>query len=360
MITMKTRKKLMFGVSSALVVALLAVAGCGTTAPTTATSPAPGSNTAPATAAPPRVVIMVGGIEKQIYLPFELTERLGYFKDQGLDVVLMTEAAGQDAEVATLSGQVDGSGGFYDHTIDIQTKGKYIESVVQMAGNPGERMMVANKIKDQVKTLADLKGKKIGITDFGSSTNTLASFLLVKGGNQVADYTPVPVGAGDTLVAAMKQGQIDLAVTTEPTVSRLISMGIASVFVDMNSKEGVVKALGAEYPATCLYMRNDYVQAHPDVVQKLANALVKTLKYMSTHTPTEIAAQMPEAYMAGNKDMYITALTGTLPMFNADGKMTKGAPEKVKEVLSLVKPEVKNGTIDLSKTYTTEFVDKVQ
>lgn len=360
MITMKNRRKLIFGISSALVVALLAVAGCGPTAQTATTSPAPSSNTATPAAAPSRVVLMVGGIEKQIYLPFELTERLGYFKDQGLNVVLMTEAAGQDAEVALLAKQVDGTGGFYDHTIDIQTKGKYIESVVQMAGNPGERLMLADKLKDQVKTLADLKGKKIGITDFGSSTNNLASFLVVKGGNQVSDYTPVPVGAGDTLIAAMKQGQIDLAVTTEPTVSRLISMGLAHTFVDMNSKEGVVKALGAEYPATCLYMRNDYVQAHPDIVQKLANALVKTLKYMSTHTPEEIAAQMPEAYMAGNKDMYITALKGTLPMFNADGKMTQGAPEKVREVLNLVKKEVKSATIDLSKTYTNDFVDKAQ
>lgn len=352
-ITMKTKRKLMFGVSSVLVMVLLAVAGCGTT------TAAPGGNTA-ASSEPPRVVIMVGGIEKQIYLPFELTERLGYFKEQGLNVVLMTEAAGQDAEVALLAGQVDGTGGFYDHTIDIQAKGKYIESVIQMAGNPGERLMLADREKDQVKTLADLKGKKIGITDFGSSTNNLASYLVVKGGNQVADYTPVPVGAGDTLIAAMKQGQIDLAVTTQPTVSRLESMGLATTFVDMNSQEGVVKALGAAYPATCLYMRNDYVQAHPDVVQKLANAFVKTLKWMSTHTPEEIAAQMPAAYYAGNKDMYITALKGTLPMFLADGKMPQGAPEKVREVLNLVKKEVKNANIDLSKTYTNEFVDKAQ
>jgi len=343
------KRKLLAATAAAMLLVLF-VAGCGTG------NKAASTNTSSTSL--PRVVIMVGGIEKQIYLPFELAERLGYFKDEGLNVVLMTEAAGQDAEVATLSGQVDGAGGFYDHCIDLQTKGKYLESVVQMAQSPGERLMIANRVKDRVKTLADLKGTKIGITDLGSSTNFLANYLVVKGGNPVDSYTPVPVGAGDTLIAAMKQGRIDLAVTTEPTVSRLEQMGLASMFVDMNSASGVQTNLGGAYPATCLYMRNDYVQAHPEVVQKLVNAFVKTLQWMSQHTPEEIADKMPDAYYAGDKGMYVTALKGTLPMFTTDGLMPKGGPENIVKILSMFNPDIKSAHIDLSKTYTTEFVDK--
>jgi NitT/TauT family transport system substrate-binding protein len=164
------------------------------------------------------------------------------------------------------------------------------------------------------------------------------------------------VGAGQTLIAAMQQGRIEAAVTSEPTASILKDRHIAFTFVDMNSKTGTEQALGGRYASTSLYMQNDYVKAHPDVVQKLANAYVKTLKWMSTHTAEEIAAQVPEEYWAGDKALYIEALKGQLPMFTTDGKMPAGVPENVLKILSTFKPDVKN--VKLDQTYTNQFVDK--
>src|SRR5947199_10069576 len=80
-----------------------------------------------------KVTIMVGGFEKQIYLPAKLAEGLGYFKDEGLDVELLNEPAGVDAENELLAGAVQGVVGFYDHSIDLQAKGKLVESVVQLS-----------------------------------------------------------------------------------------------------------------------------------------------------------------------------------------------------------------------------------
>src|ERR1022692_3452383 len=126
-----------------------------------------------------KVSIIVGGYEKIIYLPAKLTERLGYFKDEGLDVELLNESAGVDAENEMLAGAVEGVVGFYDHCVDLQTKGKYIESVVQLAHAPGEVELVSTKYP-QVKGMADLKGKTLGVTGLGSSTNFLTQFLMVK------------------------------------------------------------------------------------------------------------------------------------------------------------------------------------
>ncbi|MFL5993229.1 MAG: ABC transporter substrate-binding protein, partial [Streptomyces sp.] len=78
-----------------------------------------------------KVKIMVGGLDKVIYLPAMLTQRLGYFDSEGLDVELLSEPAGVQAETALVSGQVQGAVGFYDHTLDLQVKGKDVESVVQ-------------------------------------------------------------------------------------------------------------------------------------------------------------------------------------------------------------------------------------
>src|SRR3954452_16707740 len=99
-----------------------------------------------------KISIMVGGIEKQIYLPAKLAEQLGYFKEQGLDVELLSEPAGVEAENELLAGAVQGVVGFYDHTIDLQAKGKFVESVVQFSQAPGEVEMVAAKKADEIKS----------------------------------------------------------------------------------------------------------------------------------------------------------------------------------------------------------------
>lgn len=351
----KTMKKLSLGVSGVAVAAML-LSGCSSTSTSAPVKSKDTSSTA--STATPRVSIMVGGLEKIIYMPYMLAEKLGYYKDAGVIVTLVEESAGQDAELALLAGQVDGAGGFYDHTLDLQTKGKKVESVVTMADVPGEQLMVSNRLKDKVKTLADLKGLTIGVTGLGSSTNMLASYNVVKGGNKESDYKPLPVGAGQTLIAAMQNNRIDAAVTSEPTATLLKNKNLAFTFVDMNSKDGTQAALGGKYASTSLYMNNDYVKKNPEVVQKLANAYVRTLKWMSTHTPEEIANMMPEEYYAGDKALYIQALKGQLPMFTTDGKMPAGDPENVRKILSAFKPAVKS--VDLSQTYTNEFVDKAK
>ena len=75
------------------------------------------------------ITIMVGGINKIIYLPAKLTEVLGYFKDEGLNVELQSQPAGVDAENQLIAGAVQGVVGFYDHTIDLQSKGKDTEAI---------------------------------------------------------------------------------------------------------------------------------------------------------------------------------------------------------------------------------------
>lgn len=77
------------------------------------------------------VSLMVGGVEKQIYLPAMLAQQLGYFRDEGIDVELLSEPAGVEAADEMLAGAVQGVVGFYDHTIQLQSLGKYTESVVQ-------------------------------------------------------------------------------------------------------------------------------------------------------------------------------------------------------------------------------------
>jgi NitT/TauT family transport system substrate-binding protein len=303
----------------------------------------------------PSLKIMVGGLDKVIYLPAKLTEQLGYFKDAGVNVQLLSEPSGADAETLLIAKQVEGVVGFYDHTVAIQTKGKCLESVVQLSKAPGEVEVVS--AKSTITSPADFKGKHLGVTSPGSSTDFLTQALAVKAGLKTSDYTTVKAGAGDTFIAALKQGAIQAGMTTDPTVARLVDSGQGKVLVDMRTEEGSQAALGGAYPSSSVYMQCDYVDAHKDTVQRVANAMVKTLAWMSTHTPEEIAAKMPADYAGGNGALYASAIKSTLPMFTDDGVMPAGGPETVLRVLGSFNPnvKVKEDQIDLSKTYTTEF-----
>ena len=304
--------------------------------------------------APPKMSIMVGGLEKIIYLPAMLTQRLGYFKAAGVDMTLYNEEAGQSAEEEMIAGRVDGVVGFYDHTIDLQAKGKILEAVVILDRVPGEALVVSER--SRIKTLADLRGKKIGVTGLGSSTNFLASFLVTKGGGDRTQYTPLAVGAGNTLIAALQQNRIDAAVTTEPTVSRLQKMGLAHILVDMRTAAGTRGALGGTYPAACLYMSTDSVNRRKDAVARTVAAFVKTLGYLQSHTPATVAANMPEDYYVGDKPLYLAALAASMNMFSPTGQMPPDGPPTVLKVLASFETDMDPNKIDLKKTYTDEFV----
>ncbi|MFG2569111.1 ABC transporter substrate-binding protein [Streptomyces sp. NPDC048567] len=306
----------------------------------------------------PKVKIMVGGIDKVIYLPAMLSQRLGYFKDEGVNVELLSEPAGIDATTSLVAGNVQGVVGFYDHTLDLQTKGKQVESVVQLAQTPGEVEIVSNKAADDLKSPKDFAGKKLGVTGLGSSTDFLTKYLGVHDGVSTDKFSNVAVGAGQTFISALQQGSIDGGMTTDPTVAHILDKKLGKVLVDMRTPEGSKQALGGLYPSSSLYMNTDWVNSHQDTVQKLANAFVRTLKWMSTHSAKEIAARMPSDYAQGGDGLYAKAIESTLPMFTEDGMMPADGPATVQRVLKSFNPNLKNATIDLRKTYTSEFTQK--
>ncbi|MEP9383849.1 ABC transporter substrate-binding protein [Nocardioides cheoyonin] len=304
-----------------------------------------------------QIKIMVGGIDKVIYLPAMLTERLGYFDDQGLDVKLMTEPSGATAETELVAHQVEGVVGFYDHTVTLQAQGKCIESVVQLAKVPGEVEMVSSDAADSVRSPADFAGKKLGVTSAGSSTDYLTQYLATKNGVDTEDYATVQAGAGSTFLSSMQNGGIDAGMTTDPTVEQVLQKGAGKILLDMRTVKGTQQALGGLYPASSLYMDCDYVEHNPKTVQKIANAFVKTLGWIASHSAADVAAKMPADYSGGDMDLYTKSIAASKGMFTSDGVMPDSGPKTVLDVLGTFSEDVKShkDDIDLSKTYTTKF-----
>jgi NitT/TauT family transport system substrate-binding protein len=330
----------------ALAGALLAVSACG------------GASSSSSSNQAANLKLMVGGLNKQIYLPNMLTQQLGYFKEQNLNVTFIDEGSGQGAEQEVVAGNVDAGSGSYNHTIELQAAGKNIQTVCQFGIAPGEAEVVDAKKASSITGITDLKGKNLGVTDLGSGTQTVTSALLGQKGVSGDQVKWVAVGAGNTFIAAINQQRIDAGMTTEPTISRLVQSGQGKVLVDLRTPAATRAALGGDYPFIGLFMRTDYLNSHKDVTQRLVNAYTKTLKWMHSHTAAQIADKMPAEYYAGDKALYVQALQNQLQIFGSDCKMPAGGPENVLKIEQNFVSSFKGKTADVSKTYTNDFANK--
>ncbi|GAB4007274.1 ABC transporter substrate-binding protein [Nocardioides ultimimeridianus] len=303
----------------------------------------------------PIVKIMVGGLDKQIYLPFTLAKQLGYYDKYGVDVQLSDEVdGGVGAEDAMASGQVDMAGAWYIHSFDFQAQGKDVEGIVQLGGAPGEREMCATD--SGVHSGADYKDKTMGVTDLGSGTDELTQFIAAKAGVAHSDYHTQAVGSGSSAVAQIQQGSVDCVMTTQPTVAALEKKGLAYSAVDLATTAGANQALGGAWPAATALARTDWVNSHKTEVQGVVSALVATLNWMHTHTPAQIADKMPADYVQNDlitKADYIKALTEDFGQYTADGIMPPSGPAIIADTEKTIGTDVSN--VDPTKTYTDEF-----
>lgn len=308
----------------------------------------------------PQLTIMVGGLEKVIYLPAMLTQKLGNFERNDIDVQLLGEQSGATAETALLTGDVQAVVGFYDHTIDLQAKDQCLRTVVQFADVPGEVELVSKSDAATIRSPKDFKGRNLGVTSLGSSTDFLTQALAGQEGLGTSDYTRVKVGAGQTFIAGMNHNGIDAGMTTDPTVAKMVTSGDAQVLVDMRNEQGTRAALGGLYPAASLYMRCETVDSHPEIVQKLVTSFVQTLQWIKTHSPEEIAAKMPSQYAGGDPKLYVKSVRDSISMLNGDGLMKREGAENVLRILSQYSRNVQpvRDRIDLNATYTNQFVEQ--
>ena len=337
----------------ALAAGLAACSSSGSSS-TASGSSATGSNAA-AVSGMPTVTLMVGGIDKQIYLPYQLAQDLGLYKKYGVNVQLSTEqTGGVGAETAMVSGQVDMAGAWYVHAIDFQAKGKNVVDVVQLSGAPGEREMCAKG--SGITSPAQWKGKSLGVTDIGSGTDELTVYLAARYHLSSKDISRVAVGAGPTFVAALQHNRIACGMTSQPTAGAVQSQGVGTSVINLATTSGAQQWLGGAYPAAGVLARSDWVASHQATVQKVVDALVATMHWINTHSAADIANAMPAAYVSNGittKAAYIAELAQDKGQFLPDGMMPASGPATVLTIEKFVGNVT--GPINLATTYTNQY-----
>ena len=195
-----------------------------------------------------RVTLAVGGKATLYYLPLTLTERLGYFRDEGLEVEINDFQGGGKALQALIGGSADVVSGAFEHTITMQTLAQKVQAFVLQGTNPGLELGIAKGKAAAYSWPKDLKGMRVGVSAPGSSTHMFVNHLLASVGLTPDDVSIVGVGTGAGAVAAMRGGQIDALSSVEPVISLLEKSGDIKVVHETITDEGTRKVFGARLP----------------------------------------------------------------------------------------------------------------
>ena len=307
-----------------------------------------------------KIAMSVDGEAAFYYLPLTISEQLGYFKTEGLDVEISDFAGGARALQAVVGGSADVYSGAFEHTINLQAKNQMFRAFVLQGRAPQIAFGISTKTMPNYKTIADLKGKKIGVSAPGSPTNMMANLVLLRGGLHASDVSFIGVGTAAGALTALRSGQIDAMSNTDPVMTMLEQKGDVKIISDTRTLKGTVEVFGGAMPAACLYAPQDFIQKNPNTCQALANAIVHGLKWLQTAGPGDIIKTVPESYLLGDRALYLASFNKVRESISLDGMIPEDGVRTALKALASFDASIKADKIDFSKTYTNEFARRAK
>lgn len=307
-----------------------------------------------------KVVIAVDGKAAIYYLPLTISEQLGYFKAEGLDVEISDFAGGSRALQAVVGGAANVVSGAYEHTINLQSKNQFFQAFVLQGRAPQIAVGVSTKAMPGYKTVADLRGRKIGVSAPGSSTNMVANLVLSRAGIKPGDVSFIGVGTTAGALAAVRSGEIDAMSNIDPVMTMLEQRGEVKIISDTRTLKGTTEVFGGPMPAACLYAPAEFLQKNPNTCQALANAIVRGLKWLQTAGPSDIIKTVPESYLLDDRALYLASFNNVREAISLDGMFPEEGGKTAVRALASIEPSIRPDKIELERTYTNEFARRAK
>ena len=307
-----------------------------------------------------KVSIAVGGKAAFYYLPLTIAEQLGYFRDEGLDVETTEFTGGARALEAMMGGAADVVSGAYEHTISLQSRNHRYQAFVMQGRAPQIAMGISTKALPNYRSIADLRGRRIGVSAPDSSTHMVAKLVLSRGGLKPGDVNFVAVGTSTGALTALRSAQVDAMSNIDPVMTMLEQKGDVRIISDTRTLKGTNEVFGGPMPAACLYAPTEFVQKNPNTCQALATAIVHGLKWLQTAGPSDIIKTVPEPYLLGDRALYLASFNKVREAIALDGVMPEDGPNTAGRALAAIDPAVRPDRIELDKTYTNDFARRAK
>ena len=202
----------------------------------------------------------------------------GFFKKNGLDVELIHIPSTSRAIQALLAGEMAYS--YTDGRTAVQAALKGAD--VAMVAGAANRFVFSFMARPEIKKIAELRGRKIGITRFGSSTHTVTLWTMSHAGVKPEEYQILQVVDVPNMLTAMLAGHIDAGALSPPTNLRARKAGLNEL-VDL-SKEG------PEYVSVAIGSTRSYIRANEDTTRRLVRAYSEGVAFLKANKAAGIRA----------------------------------------------------------------------
>ncbi|TMQ14775.1 MAG: hypothetical protein E6K82_26825 [Candidatus Rokuibacteriota bacterium] len=312
---------------------------------------------APASESGEKVTVAIGGVALIVYLPTMLAKAKGYFAEEGLDVeILDIKGGGSQAASALIGGSVDFSANAIDHAIKARTRGKTLIAVHSHVRLPVMGLVVANKYRGEIKSIADLRGRPVGVTSPGSQTHMVLGFLLAKSGLK-ADEVKVVGAGGNTMPLALEKDSVHAGMMVDPFFTVFLKQGKGYALVDMFTTRGTLEAMGGEVQGTTLLTRPDVIAKRPATVQKMVNALVRANKLIVASSGEELARALPRE-LAGDPALYAESFEHAREAFPPDSLVSRDGVARVIETMRIFEAVPADMKLAPESVFDNRFVQK--
>ncbi len=289
--------------------------------------------------------------------PLELTEDLGYFREQEINVTI--EHTNKVSE-ALVAGSCDIAYDAFPSTLQAVSAQQNLKAFAIINVRSTMTFVVSSQKANQVHRVEDLKGARIGIVGFGSATDSMAKYALRQHGLTAADVSLIPIGSGPSSVAALEFGKVDAAfLPTRSMTTLLRRTPNARVLFDMRTPQGSKEFYGVEaVPLYNLAAKTQWLVQRPDDARRVTRAILKTLQWIRDHSLEEVYTRMRPSYRSDAKDSDLEALRVFIAALSPDGRMPPGGAEAVQRVVSAADERILK--IDLNATWTNDFLPHPQ
>ena len=156
----------------------------------------------------------------------------------------------------------------------------------------------------------------------------------------------------------MRSGQIDAISNLDPVITLLQRSGDLKIVSDTRILAESEKVFGGPMPAGCLYAPQGFIDKNPATTQALANAIGRANKWIQAAGPAEIITAVPEAYLLGDRAVYIDPVLAAKGALSADGMFPDKGPETAFRALASIDAEIAGAKLDLGAVFTNDFVKK--
>ena len=303
------------------------------------------------------VTIAVGGKNLYYYLPMALADWMGFYKEEGVNVKVVDFQGGSKSLQAVIGGSADIVSGAFEHTLMMQTKRQRMTAFVLQDRAPQSVFAMNRATMGGETDPAKLKGRKIGVSAPGSSTHVIANFVMQRAGVRPNEFYVIGVGTGAGAVAAMRSGQVDAFVGLDPVITLLEGEKAITIVTDTRRINESDALYGGSMVGGCLYAPEDFIAKNPETVQRITNALIRSLKVIEKVTPETLMKPVPKAAFMGNPDLYAHCFVNNRPSVSADGRFPAGCVEAAARALSSVNPALEKFAFDASACFTNRFAD---